>query len=152
MARSDTSDLEWEFTKVVLPNKTRGKKRVDAVRIALPSGLTRRQGASDLGIGLSTLNEWITTHRDTDVVSDKDLDLARENEWLRRENRILKEERDILKKTTAFFTSQKPRGSWQTRGEAELAIFQYIKRFYNPPRRHSALGWKSPVAFERKVG
>jgi len=41
-------------------------------------------------------------------VSDKELDLARENEWLRRENRILKEERDILKKATAFFASQKP--------------------------------------------
>ncbi|MFG6598954.1 MULTISPECIES: IS3 family transposase, partial [unclassified Sulfitobacter] len=34
---------------------------------------------------------------------------------------------------------------------AELAIFQYINGFYNPRRRHSALGWKSPVAFERKV-
>jgi transposase len=47
-------------------------------------------------------------HRDTDVVSDKDLDLARENERLRRENRILKEEREILKKATQFFASQKP--------------------------------------------
>jgi transposase InsO family protein len=28
------------------------------------------------------------------------------------------------------------------------AIFQYINGFYYP-RRHSALGWKSPVAFER---
>jgi transposase len=33
---------------------------------------------------------------DTDVVSDRDLDLARENERLRRENRILKKEREIL--------------------------------------------------------
>ena len=35
--------------------------------------------------------------------------------------------------------------------KAELAIFEYINGFYNPRRRHSALGWKSPVAFERKV-
>ena len=82
--------------------------RSDAVRIALMSGLTRKQVASDLGVGLSTLNKWVTAHRDMDVVSDKDLDLARENERLRRENRILKEERDILKKATAFFASQKP--------------------------------------------
>ena len=34
---------------------------------------------------------------------------------------------------------------------AEMAIFEYINSFYNPRRRHSALGWKSPVAFERKV-
>jgi transposase len=78
------------------------------VRIALTSGLTRKQVASDLGVGLSTLNKWIMAHRDTDVVSDKDLDLARENERLRRENRILKEEREILKKATQFFASQKP--------------------------------------------
>ncbi|APX16629.1 Transposase [Phaeobacter inhibens] len=70
--------------------------RADAVRIALASGLTRKQVASDLGVGLSTLNKWVTAYRDTEVVPDKDLDLARENERLRRENRILKEERDTL--------------------------------------------------------
>lgn len=63
--------------------------RADAVRIALTSGLTRKQVASGLGVGVSTLNKWIITHRDTEVVPDKDLDLARENERLRRENRIL---------------------------------------------------------------
>lgn len=31
----------------------------DAVRIALTSGLTRRQVASDLGIGLSTRGTWV---------------------------------------------------------------------------------------------
>lgn len=40
---------------------------------------------------------------------------------------------------------------WQTRREAEVAIFEYINGFYNPRRRHSALGWKSPLAFERKA-
>ena len=32
-----------------------------------------------------------------------------------------------------------------------MAIFEYINGFYNPRRRHSALCWKSLVAFERKV-
>jgi len=41
------------------------------------------------------------------------------------------------------------RNTWHTRRAAELAIFEYINGFYNPRRRHSALGWKSPLAFER---
>ena len=82
--------------------------RKDAVRIALTSGLTRKQVADDLGIGMSTLNKWITSHRDTDVLSKEDLGLTQENDRLRRENRILKEERDILKRATVFFASQKP--------------------------------------------
>ena len=84
------------------------KFRKDAVRIALTSGLTRKQVADDLGVGMSTLNKWITAHRDTDVVLKEDLGLAQENDRLRRENRILKEEREILKKATVFFASQKP--------------------------------------------
>ena len=66
--------------------------RRDAVRIAQTSGLTRKQVADDLGVGMSTLNKWITAYRDTDVVSKEDLDLAEENERLRREIRLLKEE------------------------------------------------------------
>ena len=88
--------------------KRTDKFRQDAVRIALTSGLTRKQVADDLGVGMSTLNKWITAHRDTDVVSRDDLGLAHENNRLRRENRILKEEREILKKATVFFASQKP--------------------------------------------
>jgi transposase len=33
MARSDMSDLEWRFIKQVLPNKSRGVKRVDDRRV-----------------------------------------------------------------------------------------------------------------------
>ena len=69
--------------------------RQDAVRIGLTSGLTRKQVADDLGIGMSTLNKWITAHRDTDLVSKKDLGLAKENDLLRREVRLLREERKI---------------------------------------------------------
>jgi transposase len=80
------------------------------VRIALTSGLTRKQVADDLGVGMSTLNKWITAHRDTDVVSKEDLGLAQENDRLRRENRILKEEWDILKKVRPF--PPLGRGQW----------------------------------------
>lgn len=41
--------------------------------------------------------------------------------------------------------------SWETPRAAEMAIFEYINGFYNPRRRHSALGWKSPLAFEAKA-
>ncbi len=41
------------------------------------------------------------------------------------------------------------RHTWHTRRQAELAIFEYINGFYNPRRRHSTLGWKSPLDFER---
>ena len=34
--------------------------------------------------------------------------------------------------------------------EARLAVFRYIEGFYNPVRMHSALGYKSPVEYERQ--
>jgi len=43
------------------------------------------------------------------------------------------------------------RHKWRTRRQAEMALFEYINGFYNPRRRHSALGGKSPIAFERKA-
>ena len=43
------------------------------------------------------------------------------------------------------------RRNWQTRQDIEVALFKYINGFYNPRRRHSALHWKSPVAFERRA-
>ena len=51
--------------------------RTDAVGIASTRELTRNQVAPNLGNGLSKLNKWVTAHRDTEVVSYKDLDLTR---------------------------------------------------------------------------
>jgi len=41
------------------------------------------------------------------------------------------------------------RRSFQTKAEARLALFTYIEGWYNPRRRHSALGRISPINFER---
>ena len=43
------------------------------------------------------------------------------------------------------------RSIWQTCRQAEMALFEYINGFYNPRRRHSTLGGKSPLAFEKLV-
>ncbi|MEJ6639596.1 MAG: IS3 family transposase, partial [Octadecabacter sp.] len=40
---------------------------------------------------------------------------------------------------------------WETRRQAEGAIFQYINGLYNPRRRHSSLGGTSPLAFKQKA-
>ena len=57
-------------------NRPSPEFRRDAPRLALTSGRTRRENAEDMGVGLSMLNKWVTAHRDTDVVSDKELDLG----------------------------------------------------------------------------
>lgn len=41
------------------------------------------------------------------------------------------------------------RRSFQTKAEARIALFTYIEGWYNPRRRHSALGRVSPINFER---
>ena len=37
-----------------------------------------------------------------------------------------------------------------SRRNTELAVFDYIETFYNTTRRHSSLGYLSPVAFENQ--
>jgi transposase InsO family protein len=40
---------------------------------------------------------------------------------------------------------------WRTRAEARSAIFEYIELYYNRRRKHSALGYRSPVEFEDRI-
>ena len=39
---------------------------------------------------------------------------------------------------------------FSSRNEAKTAIFEYIEIYYNRKRRHSSLGYLSPVHYERK--
>jgi transposase InsO family protein len=43
------------------------------------------------------------------------------------------------------------RKHWKTRVELSTAIFEYVEVFYNRRRRHSALGYVSPIEFERSL-
>jgi putative transposase len=56
----------------------------------------------------------------------------------------------------SFFSSLKTervgRKVYRSRDEARADVFDYIERFYNPTRRHSTIGYKSPIDFEREAG
>jgi putative transposase len=56
----------------------------------------------------------------------------------------------------SFFSSLKTertdRKVYRSRAEAKADVFEYIERFYNPRRRHSTLGYISPIEFERRAG
>ncbi len=41
---------------------------------------------------------------------------------------------------------------FRTRAEARAAIFEYVEAFYNRKRRHSYLGYLSPIDFENAMG
>jgi transposase InsO family protein len=43
-------------------------------------------------------------------------------------------------------------GKGDSRHEAQRAIFEFIEVWYNRQRRHSALGYVSPVQHERQLG
>ena len=56
----------------------------------------------------------------------------------------------------SFFSSLKTertaRKTYRTRDEARADVFDYIERFYNAKRRHSTIGYLSPMEFETKAG
>jgi len=35
--------------------------------------------------------------------------------------------------------------------EAGMAVFSYVEGWYNPARLHSALGYRSPIAYEQEA-
>jgi putative transposase len=39
-------------------------------------------------------------------------------------------------------------GDYQTRAQAKSSLFEYMEVFYNRQRRHSSLGYASPLDFE----
>ena len=83
--------------------------RAEAVRLAQTSGRPHREIAADLGVGRSTLRNWIDGQREREMdalPANRQEDMAAELKRLRRENEVLRQEREILKRATAFFAKE----------------------------------------------
>ena len=52
---------------------------------------------------------------------------------------------------SSLLTGRTARKLYRTRDKA-ADVFDYIERFYNPKRRHSTIGYMSPMEFERQAG
>ena len=56
----------------------------------------------------------------------------------------------------SFFSTLKTerieRKVYRSRNQARADVFDFIERFYNPKRRHSTIGYLSPIEFERRAG
>ncbi|MEV8468015.1 IS3 family transposase, partial [Fluviibacterium sp. DFM31] len=48
-------------------------------------------------------------------------------------------------------TERVRRKTYRTRKQARADVFDYIERFYNPTRRHSTIGYLSPMTFEERA-
>jgi putative transposase len=54
-----------------------------------------------------------------------------------------------LRKVDTRRTELLDRRRWTTRLELANAIFEYLEIFHNRQRRHSALGWRTPIEYEK---
>lgn len=85
--------------------------RDSAVRMALEKKASQTQLAQDLGIGKSTLSNWIKAYKKGQKVISGESPEQKEIRRLKRSLEIVTEERDILKKAMAIFSSPKKRDS-----------------------------------------
>ena len=65
--------------------------------------LTRPQLASDLSVGVSTVNKWVQQHQHENLMFGPHEDVDKKNKRLRKETRLLRGERKVPKKGQGTF-------------------------------------------------
>lgn len=92
------------------PHRRFGREfETEAIRLVETSGRSQKQIAEDLGIGRSTLRNWLAKRKEGEreaPPADRQEDMAAELRRLRRENEVLRQEREILKRAAAFFAKE----------------------------------------------
>jgi putative transposase len=56
----------------------------------------------------------------------------------------------------SFFSTPKTERTahkaYRSRDQAKVDVFDFIERFYDLKRRHSTIGYRSPIEYERRAG
>jgi transposase len=101
----------------------------EAMRLLVSRGRSVSQVAADLGISKSTQGRWKLLSEEAAFLAGPHEDMQPELQRLRHENQVPRQERDLLKNAAA-----------------PLRLGNKSK--INPVRKHSALGYQGPCAFE----
>jgi transposase InsO family protein len=117
--------------------------RAEAVMEALEMGLSRRVVEPGL-IFHSDRGKQYADHRVRSILSANGMRQSMSSTGNCYDNAMAESFFATLKKGHVF------RERFRTREEARRKLFGYLEIFYNRVRRHSSLGYKSPVAFEEQ--
>ena len=122
---------EFKRDAVRIATRSKDQKTIRGIVFA-EDGLTRRQVASDLGIGHSTFGKWVRVFSEEARGPAPDADLLRENDRLRKENRILRDLSRIRKQSGGLFS----RRMWEV---LKKAAIRPVQLFRGRARNHLAI-------------
>src|SRR5450631_3148398 len=117
--------------------------KLEAVRLIRDRGVSYAQAEQDLSVHQSQLRSWVKAFAD-----DPQYAFPGQGQMKPEQLEIARLKREVIK-LRAERTAHK---IYRSRDEAKADVFDYIERFYNPKRRHSTIGYMSPMEFERQVG
>ncbi len=117
--------------------------KLEAVRLVKERGVSVAQAARDLEVYGNMLRKWIR-----DFEADPQHSFPGHGQMKPEQAEIARLKREVIK----LKAERTARKTYRTRDHAKADVFDYIERFYNPKRRHSTLGYISPMEFEMKAG
>jgi transposase len=117
--------------------------KLEAVRLIRDRGVSYAQAEQDLSVHQSQLRSWVKAFAD-----DPQYAFPGQGQMKPEQLEIARLKREVIK----LKTERTAHKIYRSRDEAKADVFDYIERFYNPKRRHSTIGYMSPMEFERQAG
>jgi putative transposase len=134
--------VEDMWSRKVIGHAITDHLRAEAVIQALEMALSRRVIATGL-VFHSDRGKQYADHRVRKILTDRKITQSMSSTGNCYDNAMAESFFATLKRGHIFWER------FQTKEEARRKIFEYLEVFYNRVRRHSSLGYKSPVAFEQ---